>query len=88
MAKVARIEKILVYISLYPSENIPSSKFKVETRLSAEDAWEVCKGEHSLNDPHMIQCDQNTVAKYIRLSCKVSLILREVSVLGKPMEGK
>ena len=87
MTKVARIEKILVYISLYPARNIPSSMVKVETRLSKQDAWKVCKGEYSINepyDPHEIRCDEDTVAKYIRIYVRgnVYLVLREVRVIG------
>ena len=91
MTKVAKIEKILVYPNEQHFNAGNFRNFTVETRLNKQDAWKVCKGEYSMKEPynpHGVECDQDTVAKYIRLSCKVSLILREVSVLGKPMEGK
>ena len=89
MTKVARIEQILAYVPSWEYKQGYYRHFKVETRLSKQDAWKVCKGEYSMNepyDPHEIQCDQDTVAKYIRLSVRgnVHLVLNEVRVIGTP----
>ena len=86
-----KIDKILVSTHKWPFQMGLFSQFKVETRMSLFDPWNVCKGEYSMNgsyDPHEVVCDKLTTAKYIRLSVKGvgGLYLCEVKVKGTRTE--
>ena len=61
--------------------------------MSEGEEWKVCKGEHSVGryDPHEVQCDEATTARFVRLSVVstgkgcVPLYLHEVKVVGTPV---
>ena len=90
LASVATIKTILVSTNRIVLPYF--RRFKVETRVLPSDPWKVCKGEHSMQSPrfHMVQCENVTVAGYVRLSVAgfagvvVSLMLYDVKVTGSP----
>ena len=80
------IEKILITASGYGIQSGYFDQFKVETKVTSEDPWRVCKGEHSIpTNPHIVKCDNPTIAKYLRLSTSGKCYLKEVHVVGTPI---
>ena len=90
MTKTALIERILVTTTDYAFRMGKFRRFKVETRLTSSAPWTVCKGEYSIKGsykPHVVKCNNPTIAKYIRLSVAggPNLYLSEVIVEGVPV---
>ena len=84
------IERILVYANTWAASVGYYKRFKVETRLNTGESWRVCKDEYSMKEPynpHEVQCDEKTIAKYVRLSVRgwKNLYLQEVQVIGTPL---
>ena len=83
-ATPAKIKNIAIAIDGWAHHHCCYNSFKVETRMSTNENWNVCKGEHVLpyHSPHVV-CDRPTKAKYLRLSVRDSpLYLYEVVVTG------
>ena len=61
--------------------------FKVETKMNESEPWELCKGPYSVEGdftPHMVQCENMTIAGYLRLSCTGKyLLLTDVKIEGQ-----
>ena len=96
LTNITRIETILISASMDTSKSGYDGRFKVETRMSTSEPWKICKGEYSFTgslEPHELQCDKPTTAKYLRLSvagprcpnCR-NLYLYDVRVRGEPAD--
>ena len=88
MEDVTRISAILLYISEYQLKNY-FAPLKVETRLSLVDehAWTVCVDSYTMMaplSPHVIICDDVTIAKQVKISMIYGKLLgfQEVIILG------
>jgi ethanolamine utilization protein EutQ (cupin superfamily) len=91
MEKLAHVDAVMVYTDPWAVQQGYFRRFKVETKMREHDEWTMCKDEHSVtaHDPHVVQCDQPTTARYIRVSVTpsgscVPLYLHEVKVMGRP----
>ena len=81
----ATIMTIELYISRHSSKQL--GKLKLETRLSDKDAWKTCVDDHTVTKPirpHVIRCNDVTVAKELKISMTggKEMCFREVRVLG------
>jgi len=92
---VAYVEKVVVYANSWAVQQGYFRRFKVETKVNEGDDWKVCKKEHEVqkHDPHVVQCDDVTVAKYVRVSVSpmgscAPLYLHEVEVMGTPTTAR
>ena len=85
----AQIDQIFVYADEDAYTKEYYKKFNVKTSVTGKTkSWKSCKDYYTMTkplNPHIIQCSNSTVAKYIRLKVigqKVQLHLREVRVIG------
>ena len=84
MEEITDVEKILLYLQQYALRKGYYSKLKVETSVD-NSQWVVCKGEFAAEiSPYEVKCDQETFAKFVRISTGRynGLRLREVKVIG------
>ena len=89
MSSHAKIVRIEIFAGEIQFKKGFYNHLKVETRLSTKEAWETCKGEHSMQrpiKPYTVVCDKPTNAKYLMISSgggtTSALALQEVKVQG------
>ena len=93
LTRTVIINEIHITTTKYAFESGKFNRFSVETGMTREDdGWTVCKGEYKMEgsyQPHVVECDTPTTAKYIRLSVRggTNLYLTEVEVIGTPSLG-
>lgn len=88
LSEYTLITKIKIY---FGRDNLKAlQNFSVETTLSKDGPWRVCKGPYAVElptDPHELQCHNVTRAKHVRLFTRgvkgyYALALEEVIVFG------
>ena len=84
-SRTSKVEKIHVFLNRYAHSEKAYEEFKVELQLPHSGVWVVCKGPYAVAPPlkpHVIRCNEDINAKYIKISTNARLYLGEVQVFG------